>query len=83
MIDHPPYSSDLASCDFFLFPKCKKVMRGRHWDKVETIKRDTTKQLKSLTPEDFQECFEQWKQRWDKCIATHGEYFEGDKMGLP
>ena len=34
----------------------------------------------SLTSEEFQGCFEQWKQRWDKCIATNGEYFEGDKI---
>ncbi len=28
LIPHPPYSSDLASCDFFIFPKLKLVMKG-------------------------------------------------------
>jgi len=28
VLEHPPYSPDLASCDFFLFPKCKLVLRG-------------------------------------------------------
>jgi hypothetical protein len=27
-IDHPPYSPDLAPCDFFLFPKLKKCPEG-------------------------------------------------------
>lgn len=81
-LDHPPYSPDIAPCDFFLFPKCKMVMRGQHWDDVETIKRETTRQLKSLTSEDFEGCFEQWKQRWDKCITIDGDYFEGDKIDL-
>jgi len=28
VIPHPPYSPDLALCDFFLFPKLKLRMRG-------------------------------------------------------
>lgn len=48
-------------------------MRWRHWDDEETIKRETVKQLKSLTPDDIQEYFEQWKRMWDKYISTNGE----------
>lgn len=29
---HTPYSTDLGPCDFFLFLKCKIVIRMRHWD---------------------------------------------------
>lgn len=82
ILDHPPYSPDLAPCDFFLFPKCKNVMRGQHWEDVDTIKQETTRRLKSMTFEDFQGCFEEWKRRWDKCIAVNGEYFEGDKINV-
>ena len=28
-MDHPPYSSDLASCDFWLFPKLKNAWRDK------------------------------------------------------
>lgn len=56
-LDHSPYSPDLAS-DIFLFLKCKMVTRGQHWDDVETIKCERTRQLKSITSEDFQGCFE-------------------------
>ena len=27
-LQQPPYSPDLASCDFFLFPRLKKVLKG-------------------------------------------------------
>jgi hypothetical protein len=26
-LDHPPYSSDLALCDFWLFPKLKTTLK--------------------------------------------------------
>ena len=27
-LNHPPYSPDLSPCDFFLFPKLKKMLSG-------------------------------------------------------
>jgi hypothetical protein len=39
----------------------------------------STALLKALKEDDFQGCFNQWKWRWDKCIASEGKYFEGDK----
>jgi hypothetical protein len=34
---HPPYSPDLAPCDFFLFPKMKLKLKGRRFDTIEEI----------------------------------------------
>jgi len=34
-LPHPPYSPDLAPCDFFLFPQLKKTMKGRRFNYVE------------------------------------------------
>jgi transposase len=28
IVPHPPYSPDLAPCDFFLFPKLKMKLKG-------------------------------------------------------
>ena len=30
-LPHPPYSPDLAPCDFFLFPRLKKHLPGRKY----------------------------------------------------
>ena len=38
-MDQPPYSPDLATCDFFLFPKLKLPLRGTSFESIEEIKR--------------------------------------------
>jgi len=40
-LSHPPYSPDLAPCDFFLFPKMKLQLKGRRFDRVEKIQRES------------------------------------------
>jgi len=36
-LPRPPYSLDLAPCDFFLFPKMKLQLKGHCFDRVEKI----------------------------------------------
>jgi histone-lysine N-methyltransferase SETMAR len=43
VIPHPPYSPDLAPCDFFLFPKMKLKLKGRRFDTIEEIQAETQK----------------------------------------
>jgi transposase len=31
----PPYSPDLAPSDFFLFPRMKRDLKGKHFQNVE------------------------------------------------
>ena len=31
VLNHPPYSPDLSSCDFFLFPRLKKMLSGNKY----------------------------------------------------
>jgi len=40
VIPHPPYSPDLAPCDFFLFPKLKLQMKGQTFDTTEEIQEE-------------------------------------------
>lgn len=74
----PPYSPDLAPCDFFLFPKVKLALKGRRFDDVDSIKMNATQQLNGVQKDEFQKCFQQWQERWRKCIVSEGDYFEGD-----
>ena len=75
---HPPYSPDLALCEFWLFPKVKMTMKGKRFESIQDIEAATTAQLKTLTKENFHDCFRKWQERWDKCVRSEGEYFEGD-----
>jgi len=74
----PPYSPDLAPCDFFLFPKLKLRMKGRRFDTIEEIQEESQRVLDTIPKRDFQGCFRAWQKRWDRCIRTKGEYLEGD-----
>ena len=73
-VPHPPYSQDLAPCDFWLFPR----LRGCHYETIEEMKEAVTKVIDTLTQEDFHGAFQKLLQRNNKCIAAGGDYFEGD-----
>ena len=82
VLEHPAYSLDLAPSDFFLFPKIKKILRGRHFDDTDDIRSNTSAALRAIPQNQFQNCFEGRTRRWHWCIASQGEYFEGDHGGI-
>ena len=65
----PPYSPDLAPCDFWLFPK----LRGCRYETIEEMKEAVTKVIDTLTQEDFHGDFQKLLERYNKCIATGGD----------
>jgi len=71
-----PYSPDLAPCDFFLFPRLKKVLKGHRFEAMEDIKRNLMKTLLDILKEEFTKCFQQWQKRWVKCVAVEGNHVE-------
>ena len=70
---HPPYSLDVASYDFWIFPKVIMTMKGKRFESINDTEATTTVQLKTLTKEDFQNCFRKWQERWDKCVRSEGD----------
>ena len=50
---HPPYSPDLAPCDFCLFPK----LRGCRYETIEEMKEAVTKVIDMLTQEPSRSCW--------------------------
>jgi hypothetical protein len=80
VLEHPAYSPDLAPSDFLLFPKLKKILKGRNFD-MDDIWSSTTDAMKAIPQNQFQNCFEGWTRRWHRWIASQGEYFEGDHGG--
>ena len=78
VVPHPPYSPDLTQADFFLFPKLKTTLKGRLFQTIEEIQENAIRELCAVTESAFQEAFQQWKERWEWCIASREDYFEGD-----
>ena len=73
-VPRPPYCPDLAPSDFCLFPK----LRGCRYKTIKEMKEAVTKVIDTLTQEDFYGAFQKLLQRYNKCIAAGGDYFEGD-----
>jgi len=78
VVPNPPYSPDLTPADFFLFPKLKTTLKGRRFQTIEEIQENATRELRAITENAFQEAFQQWKKRSERCVASRGDYFEGD-----
>ena len=74
IVPHSPYSSDLAPCDFWLFSK----LRGCRYETIEEMKEAVTKVIDTFTQEDFHGASQKLLERYNKCIAPGGNYFEGD-----
>ncbi|UYV63712.1 hypothetical protein LAZ67_2005386 [Cordylochernes scorpioides] len=64
ILPQPPYSPDIAPNDFFLFPKLKAVLKGRHFDTREDIIEKSLLALKSIPKEAYKNCFGNWEKRW-------------------
>ena len=73
-LPRPPYSPDLATCDFWSFPK----LRGCRYETIEEMKEAVMKVIDTLTHEDFRGALQKLLKRYNKCIAAEGDSFEVD-----
>ena len=65
-VPQPPYSPDLAPCDFWLFPKLKEKLKGCRHETIEEMKE---------VIEDFHRASQKLLEQYNKCIAAGGDYF--------
>jgi hypothetical protein len=56
----------------------KIKLKGRRFHAVEEIQAETQTVLNTLTKKDFQNAFQKWQKRWDWCMRSQGDFFEGD-----
>ncbi|QQP41232.1 Mariner Mos1 transposase [Caligus rogercresseyi] len=75
VIDHPPYSPDLAPCRLLLFPVIKKMLEGVEiFDK--SVQKEWTHVGRAIPEDRFREAFRKWVERWEKCIRIGGSHEE-------
>jgi histone-lysine N-methyltransferase SETMAR len=53
VLEHPPYSPDLAPSESFLFPKLKEIYKGRQFEVINDIRNDTTATLRAIPQNQF------------------------------
>ena len=62
-VPHPPYSPNLAPCDFWLFPK----LRGCRYETIEEMKEAVTMVIHTVTQEDFHRAFQKLLEWYVHC----------------
>ncbi|CAK9809133.1 Histone-lysine N-methyltransferase SETMAR [Anthophora quadrimaculata] len=76
LLEHPPYSPDLAPSDFHLFPNLKKFLRGKRFSSNEKVIATANDYFEELPENHFREGINELENRWEKCIELKGEYTE-------
>ena len=77
LLPHPPYSPDLAPCDFWLFPKIKGAIAGKLFHRIQDLAKAVNSELRRILASEYHDCFMKWRRRMERCIEAGGEYFEG------
>jgi histone-lysine N-methyltransferase SETMAR len=49
ILEHPPYSPDIAQADFYLFPPLKSAFKGRSFRDASDIIKNPTEEMKRLS----------------------------------
>ena len=57
---HPPYSPDLAPCDFWLFAKIKNGLAGQQFSRIQDLARTVNSELKRIPSSEYGNTFDKW-----------------------
>ena len=71
---HPPYSPDLAPCDYWLNDYIKNLLTDQPDEKC--LARAVSRIVKNISEEEFKKTFDKLLERMELCINNHDDYFE-------
>jgi transposase len=72
----PPYSPDMAPCDFFLFDYLKKELHGKNFRSKKGVISVVRAIVTNIPMQRLLRVFPEWIERLYECIANEGEYIE-------
>ena len=75
-LDHPPYSPDLAPCDFFVFLFVKSKLCGMRFNTPDLAVKAFLEHIEAIPQLEWASMFQKWFHCMQNCIDTAGEYFE-------
>ena len=76
LLEHPPYSSDLAPSDFYLFPKLKLFLAGQGFSSNQEATAAVEGHFAALTKNHYRDGILALEHRWKKCISLKEDYVE-------
>ena len=82
VLQHAPYSPDLAPMDFKVFPEIKASLRGIRFESAQELTRETQRSVASFSQEWYSDTYAKWVRRHQKCVAIAGDYVEKVRRSL-
>jgi histone-lysine N-methyltransferase SETMAR len=76
LLEHPPYSPDLAPSDFYLFPKLKLFLAGQRFSSNQEAIAAVERHFAALTKNHYRDRIMALEHRWNKCINLKVDYVE-------
>jgi hypothetical protein len=76
VLEHPPYSPDLAPSNFHLFGPLKHHLSAEHFPDDEAVEREVTAWFRQQPKEFYAAGFQGLVKQWDKCLNVQGHYVE-------
>lgn len=76
LVDHPPYSPDLAPCDFHLFPNLKKWLGGKKFASNDEVIASVNEYFEDQDASFYSRGIAALEHRWAKCVELEGDYVE-------
>ena len=76
IIEHPPYSPDLAPSDYFLFGNLKNYLRGTSYGSDNDVFEAVEGYFRSQNASFYLKGIKDIRKRWERCIVLKGEYVE-------
>jgi histone-lysine N-methyltransferase SETMAR len=73
-VPQPPYSPDLAPCNFFLFGYLKSQLKGKTFFDENSLKTEVERILREIPMTLLCSVMEEWIHRLNQCIESAGDY---------
>jgi histone-lysine N-methyltransferase SETMAR len=76
LLEHPPYSPDLAPSEFCLFPKLNFFVAGQRFSSNQEAIAVVEGHFADLSKNHCRDGIMVLEHRWNKCISLKGDYVE-------
>ena len=72
LVTHPPYSPDLAPCDWFLFPSVKRQLKGEQFQDAKDAQAFIEGVILDIPQSTWSGVIDSWFERVVKCVQAEG-----------
>ena len=76
LVTHPPYSPDLAPCDWFLFLSVKWQLKGKQFQNAEDARAFIEGVVLDIPQSTWSGVIDSWFERMVNCVQAEGGFFE-------